>query len=313
MEDKRIRQLVHENADFKNVIPAFDFGCFAGAYLFASEDDVFIDCFVQELVCKAYCKHLTSGGMPCGECEECRKVISRTKIDVSYYGYNGTTIKKEEIKSLIDNVITKPFESKEKFLVIENAENLSEITQNLMLKTLEELPSFTTIIFKAKSLSSILPTIKSRCKTFSLKPLPRHSLLKIMGTSEKAIRMVDMSFGMLGTALEYEKRQALFDSCYAFAEGMLYSFIEISEMPKYINLLTKNKDDIKHYIKITLNLFALAYEGKVSHTSKPEMLAKIVLHCNECLSLIDKKMNLNMIIDKFLMGIITTKTGGFYV
>lgn len=58
----------------------------------------------------------------------------------------------------------KPFQHKNKVVVINKAELLTTQAQNALLKTLEEPPSYATIILSAKTENSLLETVVSRCK-----------------------------------------------------------------------------------------------------------------------------------------------------
>ena len=58
----------------------------------------------------------------------------------------------------------KPFNHPNKVVVINKAELLTVQAQNALLKTLEEPPAFATIILNAKTETSLLDTVISRCK-----------------------------------------------------------------------------------------------------------------------------------------------------
>ncbi len=58
----------------------------------------------------------------------------------------------------------KPHSSRFRVLVVDNAENLNTEQANTLLKTLEEPPEYGRIVLLSKSLSRIIPTIKSRCQ-----------------------------------------------------------------------------------------------------------------------------------------------------
>jgi len=62
----------------------------------------------------------------------------------------------------------KPFSLKSKFLVVLDAEKMTTEAQNAFLKTLEEPPSYATIILCAKTQNSLLETVLSRCRKISM-------------------------------------------------------------------------------------------------------------------------------------------------
>jgi len=68
------------------------------------------------------------------------------------------------LRSRMSSFGIKPHSSKFRVLVVDNAENLNTEQANTLLKTLEEPPEYGRIVLLSKSLSRIIPTIKSRCQ-----------------------------------------------------------------------------------------------------------------------------------------------------
>ena len=62
----------------------------------------------------------------------------------------------------------KPTQSKEKLLILEDAQKLTTEAQNALLKILEEPPAHTYVILSATTDAYFLPTVLSRCKTIIL-------------------------------------------------------------------------------------------------------------------------------------------------
>lgn len=306
MQDKRIIKILQENVDFKLIAPNFENDKIGASYLFVSADEILAQSFLELCLQKFYCKNL-KGDMPCLECENCIKIKNRTHLDVVYFGKGESLIKKEEIKYLLESAITKPFESEHKFLIIEKGENLSEITQNLLLKTIEDLPSFVTVIIFTKSISKILPTIKSRCQTYILKPLPKQSLIALLGSTEKSLHMVDVSDGILSKAIQYHEASNVFEDRYKFGISMLNAFSSSADMLKYVAYLNKNKEHLKDIFEIVQGVFYQALKGKIACTTDEKALAKIVRLCNDCCDLMEKNILTNIVIDKFLLGVLKIK------
>lgn len=65
---------------------------------------------------------------------------------------------------IIDKVYYTPKVAERKFYIISDAKNLSEASQNAMLKTLEEPPWFVSFFLISNNVNAILSTIKSRCQ-----------------------------------------------------------------------------------------------------------------------------------------------------
>lgn len=76
-------------------------------------------------------------------------------------------IKKEQIKSLLHDISLSPL-GKCRIGIIYNSERLNSSSANILLKTLEEPPSYATFVLLAAN-DSVLPTIKSRCRVLHFK------------------------------------------------------------------------------------------------------------------------------------------------
>jgi hypothetical protein len=99
----------------------------------------------------------------------------------------------------------KPFSAKSKVLVVNDANTLTREAQNALLKTLEEPPSYATILLLTKTLSDLLDTVVSRCKKIQL-------VADIVGSGapeeNSYARILSMSGGdRLDWAGEYSKQE----------------------------------------------------------------------------------------------------------
>ena len=74
----------------------------------------------------------------------------------------------ETIKLIQKKLYFKPIKSKDKLVVIEEAQLLTIEAQNALLKVLEEPPAHTFILLETDSQEALLPTILSRCQIFTL-------------------------------------------------------------------------------------------------------------------------------------------------
>jgi len=74
----------------------------------------------------------------------------------------------EDVRSIQEQILLKPFRGKTKAVVIEAYENITPEAQNALLKILEEPPNNTIIIVTATKKDLFLPTILSRCKIIIL-------------------------------------------------------------------------------------------------------------------------------------------------
>jgi len=159
---------------------------------------------------------------PCDECNSCFKIEKRIHADIQYFQPVAKEISIEQMRSLSSQINLKPFEGRIKVFIIDPAEKLSLEGANALLKTLEEPPANSLIILITTNLSSLLPTIRSRCQLLHFAVIPRKKLEETLKerfkykTSE-ARSLAHLSSGSLGRALStnltesYEKRKRELD------------------------------------------------------------------------------------------------------
>jgi len=81
---------------------------------------------------------------------------------------NAQSIGIEDVKNMQKKIFLKPIKSKNKAVVLQDAQLLTTEAQNSLLKILEEPPDHTMIILLTDSKEALLPTIISRCKVIEL-------------------------------------------------------------------------------------------------------------------------------------------------
>ena len=125
--------------------------------------------FAQSLLCE---KPVTKGDgtiEPCGECHSCRQAMSANHPDIIYV---PSTIGVEEIRDrIVETVQIKPYQGPYKIYIVEEAEKLTVQAQNVLLKTIEEPPSYVVFILLTSSTEALLPTILSRCVLLNMRPV----------------------------------------------------------------------------------------------------------------------------------------------
>jgi DNA polymerase-3 subunit delta' len=110
---------------------------------------------------------------PCNQCHSCKQALSKNQPDIIYVTHEKpNTISVEDIRSQVNNdVAIKPYSSKYKVYIINEAEKMTVQAQNAILKTLEEPPAYVVILLLVSNLQTLLPTIQSRCVTLNMKPV----------------------------------------------------------------------------------------------------------------------------------------------
>ena len=124
----------------------------------------------KELANAVLCNDLQNGS-PCLKCSHCIKVKANSHPDI--INVIPEKDKKNVSKEQIDNLVTgslylAPNEAVNKVYIFPDANSLSPIIQNALLKSIEEPPEFVMFIFLCEQREKMLTTIISRCVEFHL-------------------------------------------------------------------------------------------------------------------------------------------------
>lgn len=179
------------------------------AYVFEGADGVgkrrLAFTLAQALVCEN-----PKDGEPCGHCPSCRKVETQNHTDVIYVTSDGNSLKEEVINDLRKRLYEKPFDGPRTILIIDRADLMTNVAQNMLLKTLEEPAETLNIILLSENSGDLLPTIVSRAHLLRLKPVApaviQRFLVEDHGAGEsEAIAAAAYSGGSPGRALRLLK------------------------------------------------------------------------------------------------------------
>lgn len=168
--------------------------------------------FAKALLCES--------GEPdaCCACISCLTFDSSNNPDLIFVRPEKTkAIGVADVREQINkHVEIKPYKSKYKIFIIEDAGNMTEQAQNAFLKTLEEPPAYGIFILLANNQSSFLPTILSRCVVFKLKPLPldlvENYIAKTQGISRQTAHFCCVyAQGSIGVAQKLSASEEFFN------------------------------------------------------------------------------------------------------
>ncbi len=169
----------------------------------------------------------------CGNCESCRLFEAGSHPDFEH-------VYKELIKFtkdgkdkdtpidfpidvvrefVLDKVSNKPTLSARKVFILSEVEKLNNISQNCLLKVLEEPPGYCCIILVCTRPDKLLPTIRSRCQILRFGPIDEERIidkLRQPGLSEKQIKFfARLTEGSLGLASTYSQLETAEANIYA--------------------------------------------------------------------------------------------------
>ena len=186
----------------------------------------------KEFISKVFAMALQceKGGMePCNECRSCKQSVSKNQPDIIYVTHEKpNTISVEDIREQVNNdVAIKPYSSKYKVYIINEAEKMTVQAQNAILKTLEEPPAYVVILLLVSNLQTLLPTILSRCVTLNMKPV-----------SDRQVRKYLME--------ELQVPDYRADVCVAFARGNIGKAKALASSEEFDNVKNEALALLKH-------------------------------------------------------------------
>ncbi|MBP3841221.1 MAG: hypothetical protein IK997_03735 [Bacilli bacterium] len=136
------------------------------AYLIETYDYDNIDNLVTELLKFLLCSDKLNDYSH--ECKICHLIDKKEYPDIKYIRPDGSSIKKEQLLSLMDEFKNKSMYNNKQIYVIEDATKLNQSSANTMLKFLEEPEENIIAILIANNRYKVIDTILSRCQVISL-------------------------------------------------------------------------------------------------------------------------------------------------
>lgn len=113
----------------------------------------------------------TGTDKPCLACAHCRKVLADIHPDVlTVRDDEHAELSVDVIRGVRTDAFIRPNEGACKVYIFPDCTRLNEKDQNVLLKTVEEGPSYAAFLFCAENASVLLPTIRSRCVEVKLFP-----------------------------------------------------------------------------------------------------------------------------------------------
>lgn len=204
------------------------------AYIFngpeASGKMMLAEAFAMALQCEG------EGKRPCLECRSCRQAADHNQPDIIYVSHEKpNTIGVDDIRTQINNDIDiKPYSSRYKVYIVDEAQKMNQQAQNALLKTIEEPPAYAIILLLTTNADSFLQTILSRCITLNLKAVKEDKIKEYL-------------------MKHYQIPDYQADICAAFSQGNVGKAIQLAfseefgELKASVLQLMKRLEDIDLY------------------------------------------------------------------
>ncbi len=116
---------------------------------------------------------------------------------------NSTRIRICQVRRLERLASLAPFAAPRRIFIIDGADDLQPEAAHALLKTLEEPPAGVLIVLLARDPDALLPTIRSRCQSITLRPMPRPALMEALresgvedGQAEVLARLAHGRYGL---------------------------------------------------------------------------------------------------------------------
>ena len=173
---------------------------------------------------------------PCMNCRSCHQAVEYNQPDIIYVSHEKPNIiSVDDIRHQLNNdIVIKPYSSKYKIYIVDEAEKMNIQAQNALLKTIEEPPAYGVILLLTTNADAFLPTILSRCITLNLKSV-----------NEELIKEHLMK--------KYQIPDYQADVCAAFAQGNVGKAIQLASSGEFNELkasaisLVKKLEDMDLY------------------------------------------------------------------
>ncbi len=207
--------------------------------------------FSAALVCKS------TDTAPCGSCNACLMAKAESHPDIVTVmpqdGKRNITV--DQIRGVVTDAYTKPYESEKKVYIIAYGDDMNEQAQNALLKVLEEPPEYAVFVILAENNESLLPTIRSRCTNIKYNPVSDSKIREYIKTKfpesiEKTDFLVQYAGGIAGDIekilntenFQVLRRQSLEKMEELLSHRMLDSYV-VAEF------LEENKEDVELIFK----------------------------------------------------------------
>ena len=220
----------------------------------------------------------SEGETPCGECAACRKAAHP---DITWVGGEGSPLSVDAIRALRDEAFLLPNESPRRVMILTDAQNMLPQAQNALLKILEEPPSHVIFILTCDNRSSLLETIRSRCVSLNLTPVPWEQAAEVLrrrlpDSDEDSLRQAHSLFGGYIGQILRGVEDGTFRQVLELVEQFAAAVAETSELPLLRLTARLDKDKtLTHAVLEGLRLvfrdaLVLAYGGQTTLSTAPE-------------------------------------------
>lgn len=192
----------------------------------------------------------------CGKCKSCIQAAGGNQPDIIWVSHEKlNSIGVDDIREqVVNDVEIKPYSSRYKVYIINEADKLTVQAQNALLKTLEEPPEYAVIMLLTTNSEALLQTILSRCVVLNLRAVDdREIRAYLMSQKQIPDYQADIAIafaqGNIGKALKLASTEE-FDELRRDTLRLLENMdkMEMYEIVDSIKKIAENKMAIDDYL-----------------------------------------------------------------
>ncbi len=303
----------------------------SSSYIFIGSEGTGKKFTAIEFIKAVNCLNLNKNMEACNNCHSCNGINKQCCPDLKIVKTTKGSIKIGQIREIRKEIELKPFRSKKKVYIIDQAEKMTLEASNCLLKTIEEPPYYAIIILICSKIDPILPTIVSRCQiinfglltSFKIKELLLNKLNNL--ENDKAEIISKLAQGSIGKAFKLSVDKEYFirrekmldylstiitgkygDDIFAKVEKIMSEIDRIEEILEMIKLWYRDILIIKNtrnqnYI---INCDKLEILGKKSQIYSQKMLIDILDYLDQVEEYLTKNVNKRLVLERLYIKMV---------
>ncbi len=303
----------------------------SSSYIFIGSEGTGKKFTAIEFIKAVNCLNLNKNMEACNNCHSCNGINKQCCPDLKIVKTTKGSIKIGQIREIRKEIELKPFRSKKKVYIIDQAEKMTLEASNCLLKTIEEPPYYAIIILICSKIDPILPTIVSRCQIINFRLLTSFKIKELLLNklnnleNDKAEIISKLAQGSIGKAFKlsvdkeyFIRREKMLDYLSTIITGKYGDDIftkvekimseidrieEILEMIKlwYRDILIIKNTRNQNYI---VNCDKLEILGKKSQIYSQKMLIDILDYLDQVEEYLTKNANKRLVLERLYIKMV---------
>ena len=293
------QELIGNEKIKQNLIKILNTNTILHSYMFIGTKGIGKKLFAKEFAKGILCH--SQNNKPCQNCKSCLEFLNGNHPDYKEINLESddNSIKIDTIRQMQKKIQELPITSEKKVYVIDNSECMTKEAQNCLLKTLEEPPSFVTIILIVSDENKILSTIQSRCIKLYFNNISdielKNYIMQNLDIQEFSENMIEACQGGIGKAKQIKKNREIYlklDDIFNHIEE--YTLTDINSK---MDLFYQNKEEIQEILEYLNIIFIKKAKNNIK-------FAHNIQYVEEAKKNINLNCNFDMTIDKLLFNIL---------